>query len=77
LNSTSPFYGERILSALLKNCNLEPTILSDPIIGKVKRPAMTPNDELRQILYLKDMVIHNLNTVQRKLILLVLRILQR
>jgi hypothetical protein len=77
LDSTSPFYAERILSALFQNCNLKPTILSHPIIGKVKRPAITSNDELSRIIYLKEMVQYNLNAVKRKLIMLVLRIFQR
>jgi hypothetical protein len=77
LDSTSPFYAERILSALFQNCNLKPTILSDPIIGKVKRPAITSSDELSRIIYLKEMVQYNLNAVKRKLIMLVVRIFQR
>jgi len=77
LNSASPFYAERILSAMFQNFWSKAMTLNKPIVGKVKRPNVISNDELSQIIYLKELLFHNLNVIKRKLIALLLKILKR
>lgn len=73
LNSGSPFYAERILSAKFQNSQLRDMILNEPVVGRVKRPDIISDDELSRKIYLKELFFHNLNSVKRKLIALLLK----
>ena len=69
------FYAERILSASLKNFRLQHNIISEPIVGEIKRPQIVSNAELSQIFHLKGLFRHNLTVIKRQLIQLLKKLL--
>jgi hypothetical protein len=62
--SSAPFYGERILSYVLKDLRKELKVKISPIKGQIKRPAIEVSHKLPTLRYLRDLTVFNLTMVR-------------
>lgn len=76
-STRTPFYGERILSYVLKDCLKFGLVQSAPVIGKIKRPNITKDDDIRIFGYLLVLISHNLRVLLKHLFKFVVNLRER
>ncbi len=76
-NSTTPFYGERVLSYVLKDIRKEALVITSPVKGLIKRPDVIVIDKIPSKQYLLELLIYNYRIIQNALIKFLMRYFRR
>jgi hypothetical protein len=67
-DSKTPFYGERVLSYVLKDIRKEALVISSPVKGLIKRSEIIASNKLPSRKYLWELIIYNFRSVQNAFI---------
>ena len=73
LDSSQPFYGERVLSFALKDLKCRESVRTEPILGSIKRPEIVRDVDESSIDYLREIVAYNFNRILKSTLRLVIR----
>jgi hypothetical protein len=76
LDSSKPFYGERILSKFLSEIRQQSKVCEQPIIGAIKRPKIVSAPKSFSVSYLFELFDYNLNVLAKKTSRLAVRIIR-
>jgi hypothetical protein len=73
LDSSQPFYGERVLSFALKDLKCRESVRTEPILGSIKRPEIVRDIDGSVVDNLQEIVVYNFNRFLKYTLRLVIR----
>jgi hypothetical protein len=74
LDTSQPFYGERVLSFSLKDLKREESVRSEPILGAIKRPEIVRDTNESSFDYLREVILYTFNHILKSALQLIIRL---